>query len=121
MPLFSPQNTLILVALADELPRSLVPDWRIVYTGVGKVNAAIQVSPECAAGGMLARVRDGDQVTVDAESGTLTVDVPEDELAAREPAAMPDSRFGTGRELFQGFRGRVTSAEEGASSLELTP
>ena len=48
MPLFSPQNTLILVALADELPRSLVPDWRIVYTGVGKVNATITIEREIA-------------------------------------------------------------------------
>ena len=48
MPLFSPQNTLILVALADELPRSLLPDWRIVYTGVGKVNAAITIEREIA-------------------------------------------------------------------------
>ena len=48
MPLFSPQNTLILVALADELPRSLLPDWRIVYTGVGKVNAAFTIEREIA-------------------------------------------------------------------------
>ena len=49
MPLFSPQNTLIVVALADELPRSLLADWRIAYTGVGKVNAAITIEREIAA------------------------------------------------------------------------
>jgi adenosylhomocysteine nucleosidase len=33
-------NTVILVALKDELPISLLPGWNIQYTGVGKVNAA---------------------------------------------------------------------------------
>jgi len=41
MPLFDPMDTLILVALEDELPHHLLPDWRIIYTGVGKVNAAL--------------------------------------------------------------------------------
>lgn len=43
MTRFNPKDTLILVALEDELPRHLLPDWRIVYTGVGKVNAALEV------------------------------------------------------------------------------
>ena len=33
-------NTVILVALKDELPINLLPGWNIQYTGVGKVNAA---------------------------------------------------------------------------------
>ncbi len=33
------ENTLILVALEDELPREVLPEWNINYTGVGKVNA----------------------------------------------------------------------------------
>ena len=44
--LFQPENTLILVALQDELPRSLLPHWRIAYTGVGKVNAALTAERE---------------------------------------------------------------------------
>jgi adenosylhomocysteine nucleosidase len=34
-------NTLIVVALEDELPSQLVAGWNVLYTGVGKVNAAI--------------------------------------------------------------------------------
>lgn len=34
-------NTLIVVALEDELPSALVAGWNVLYTGVGKVNAAI--------------------------------------------------------------------------------
>ena len=37
----TPGNTLIVVALEDELPEYMVPGWKVVYTGVGKVNAAI--------------------------------------------------------------------------------
>ena len=37
----SSTNTLIIVALEAELPRELLPTWRIVYSGVGKINATI--------------------------------------------------------------------------------
>lgn len=37
-------NTLILVAIRDELPKDLLPGWNIQYTGVGKVNAAYQAT-----------------------------------------------------------------------------
>ena len=40
----TPKNTLIVVALEDELPAQLVPGWSILYTGVGKINAAIKVT-----------------------------------------------------------------------------
>ena len=48
----------------------------------GKVPAAIHCTPEAAAGGPLARVRDGDVVRLDAETGRLEVDV---DLGEREP------------------------------------
>ena len=37
-------ETLIIVALEDECPRDLLAGWRVVYTGVGKVNALIGLS-----------------------------------------------------------------------------
>lgn len=36
-----PDNTLLVVALEDELPSHWVPGWNVLYTGVGKVNASI--------------------------------------------------------------------------------
>ena len=30
------KNTVILVALEQELPKSYLPGWKIIYTGVGK-------------------------------------------------------------------------------------
>lgn len=41
MTSFNPETTLLVVALESELPRDLAFGWQIVYSGVGKVNAAI--------------------------------------------------------------------------------
>ncbi|OUU18514.1 MAG: 5'-methylthioadenosine nucleosidase [Crocinitomicaceae bacterium TMED45] len=37
------EECVILVALQDELPESLLPEWNIVYTGVGKINATMSI------------------------------------------------------------------------------
>ena len=37
--MFTNDSTVILVALKDELPVEMLPDWRVIYTGVGKINA----------------------------------------------------------------------------------
>ena len=42
--MFDKKNTVILVAIEEELPQKLIPEWKIIYTGVGKVNAAISIS-----------------------------------------------------------------------------
>ena len=63
---------------------ALVTDGRMSGAS-GKVPAAIHLTPEAAIGGPLARVRDGDTITVDADAGTLTVHVRDDEFAARTP------------------------------------
>ena len=41
MTRFDPRTTLLVVALENELPNQLAVGWQIVYSGVGKVNAAI--------------------------------------------------------------------------------
>ncbi|WP_067458059.1 phosphogluconate dehydratase [Actinomadura macra] len=93
---------------------ALVTDGRMSGAS-GAVPAAIHVSPEAAAGGALARVRDGDVVRLDADKGLLEVLVPDEEFAAREPeGAAPVEWAGTGRELFESFRSAVGPAERGA-------
>lgn len=42
--MFSKSKTIILVALEDELPKKYLPTWHIIYTGVGKINAAYSLS-----------------------------------------------------------------------------
>ena len=63
-----------------------ISDARMSGTAYGTV--ILHVSPEAAAGGPLGLVRTGDLITVDLANRTLSMDVPDDELAARqEPAA----------------------------------
>ena len=85
----------------------------------GKVLAAIHLTPEAAAGGAIARLRDGDLVHIDAEAGALDVRVDEDEWQARVPvfARGEGSHSGMGRELFALMRKQAGTAEEGACSL----
>ncbi|WP_173095249.1 phosphogluconate dehydratase [Actinomadura verrucosospora] len=95
---------------------ALVTDGRMSGAS-GAVPAAIHVSPEAAAGGPLARVRDGDVVRLDADKGLLEVLVPDEEFDARIPSAAAPSAgesTGTGRELFEVFRRSVGAAELGA-------
>jgi phosphogluconate dehydratase len=96
---------------------ALVTDGRMSGAS-GKVPAAIHVSPEAAAGGPLARLRDGDVVRLDAVQGTLQALVDAAQWDAREPAAMPQQArqangLGIGRELFAGMRRNAVAAEEG--------
>ena len=86
----------------------------------GKVPAAIHVTPECEAGGPLAKVRDGDVLRLDAVHGSLEALVPAAEWAAR-PLAVRSSMahaHGAGRELFGVLRRAVGAADEGASVFE---
>jgi phosphogluconate dehydratase len=105
-----------LAVLQDEgFHVALVTDGRMSGAS-GKVPAAIHVSPECLAGGELAKVRDGDLIRLDAEAGTLTALVEAAEWAARGAATadLSGNEYGTGRELFASARACVSSAEEGA-------
>ncbi|MDO8441841.1 MAG: phosphogluconate dehydratase [Polaromonas sp.] len=99
---------------------ALVTDGRMSGAS-GKVPAALHVSPEAAAGGPLAKVRDGDVILLDSVAGILQVKVPDDAWAARQPATMPEALcisngLGMGRELFAGMRRHALTAEEGALS-----
>jgi len=81
----------------------------------GKVPAAIHVAPEAVEDGPIARLRDGDVLRVDGETGALEV---LDEAVLERPAAPADltgNRHGTGRELFAAFRAAVGAADAGAS------
>jgi phosphogluconate dehydratase len=95
---------------------ALVTDGRMSGAS-GKVPAAIHVSPEAAEGGPIARIRDGDMVRVDAETGALDVLVDAAERAARAPvtADLSGNEHGLGREMFAAFRAMVGSAADGAA------
>ena len=85
----------------------------------GAIPAAIHVTPECATGGPLASLRDGDVIRVDGNAGTLEAKVEPGELAAREPHVvdLAPHHAGLGRELFAVMRSQSAGAEEGAASF----
>ncbi|PRY30376.1 phosphogluconate dehydratase [Umezawaea tangerina] len=96
---------------------AIVTDGRMSGAS-GKIPAAIQLTPEAAVGGPLGRVRDGDVVRLDAETGTLEVFVDANELADRPMVDFPadaQAWTGTGRELFAALRRAVGPADRGAS------
>ncbi|WP_151637307.1 phosphogluconate dehydratase [Noviherbaspirillum aerium] len=101
---------------------ALVTDGRMSGAS-GKVPAAIHVSPEVLAGGPLGKVRTGDVIRLDAETGTLQALVPQEEWDRRdiEAADLSASQVGMGRELFALFRNGVSAAEEGAATFGLPP
>jgi len=95
---------------------ALVTDGRMSGAS-GKVPAAIHVTPEAAAGGPLARLRDGDVVRLCARRGELNALVDPAEWSARAPATAPAAGPGFGRELFALMRAGADGAEQGASAM----
>lgn len=111
-----------LAVLQDRGQRiALLTDGRMSGAS-GKVLAAIHVSPEAADAGAIARIRDGDTIRIDADTGTMDALVDAGEWNARAPASAPlqANRTGLGRELFALMRTQVGTAEQGACSLFVT-
>lgn len=97
---------------------ALVTDGRLSGAS-GKVPSAIHVTPEAYDGGLLAKVRNGDLIRVNGQTGELTLLVDEAELAQRAPF-QPDlspQRVGTGREMFGALRENLSGAEQGATCI----
>ncbi len=106
-----------LAVLQDRgLKVALVTDGRMSGAS-GKVPAAIHVSPEASLGGPLARVRDGDLLRVDAQTGKI--DCLEADFDTREAvvADLTANKSGIGRELFEAFRQNVGLASNGAAVI----
>lgn len=90
---------------------ALVTDGRMSGAS-GKVPAAIHLWPEAAAGGPLAKVREGDLITLDAAAGTLEVAADLDGRAAAQKTDRSDEQL-MGRELFARVRGLMAPAGQG--------
>jgi phosphogluconate dehydratase len=91
---------------------ALVTDGRMSGAS-GAIPAAIHVSPGADQDGPLARVRDGDRIILDAESGALDLAVEPAELMKRGRDFMPPPEPGWGRELFEPFRAMAIDPERG--------
>ncbi|MBS0372840.1 MAG: phosphogluconate dehydratase [Proteobacteria bacterium] len=101
---------------------ALVTDGRMSGAS-GKVPAAIHVTPECLAGGPLGRVRDGDVLRLDAETGVLEALVSPVEWDARVGAVADLSahQHGIGRDLFVNARAHAAGAEQGGITFAPYP
>ena len=99
---------------------ALVTDGRMSGAS-GAVPAAIHLTPEAVCGGLLARVRDGDVITLDSYRGVLEAQVEEAVLRARpaHPPELQANQHGMGRELFGTFRQQAGDAEAGALACML--
>lgn len=90
---------------------ALLTDGR--FSGATKGPAVGHVSPEAAAGGPIALVREGDSITVDIDAAVLTLHVEDDELARRRAAwTAPEPRITKG--ALARYAKLVTSADKGA-------
>ena len=97
---------------------ALLTDGRLSGAS-GKVPAAIHVTPEAYDGSLLSKIKNGDMIRVNGQTGEITLLVDETELAKRQPHRfdLSNSHIGYGRELFTIIRENLTSAEEGAVSF----
>jgi dihydroxy-acid dehydratase len=90
---------------------ALVTDGR--FSGATHGLMAGHVSPEAARGGPIAALDDGDMVVIDVEERTLSVELSEDELAARLARwRPPPPRYASG--VFAKYAALVSSASAGA-------
>jgi dihydroxy-acid dehydratase len=90
---------------------ALITDGR--FSGGTRGFCIGHVGPEAAVGGPIALIKDGDIIAIDAEAGTLEIDLSEAEMAQRKKAWKPrltDYRSGA---LFK-YAQAVGSARSGA-------
>jgi dihydroxy-acid dehydratase len=74
---------------------ALITDGR--FSGATRGFCIGHVGPEAALGGPIGLLRDGDMIAIDAEAGTLDVELSEQELEARKKDwTMPEANFGSG-------------------------
>ena len=107
----------VLGALQDQgFAVALITDGRLSGAS-GKVPTAIHMVPEALDGGIIAKIQEGDLITLDADQGQLTLHVDEDQLAARsiDFPDLTENDSGMGRELFRSLRGLLNNAEQGAT------
>jgi dihydroxy-acid dehydratase len=107
--MLSPTSAIIGKGLGDQV--ALITDGR--FSGGSHGFVVGHVSPEAAAGGPLALVRNGDRITIDAVARTLALEVSARELARRRKTLKPPRRV-PARGVLAKYARVVTSASRGA-------
>ena len=94
---------------------ALITDGR--FSGASHGFIVGHVTPEAQLGGPIALIETGDRITVDAESNAITVDLSDDELAARR-AKWQAPPFKATRGTLYKYIKNVKSASEGCVTDE---
>ena len=93
---------------------ALMTDGR--FSGATRGFTAGHVAPEAFVGGPIGLVKEGDIIHFDIPNRTITLEVSEEELAARKAAwSAPEPRYKTG--VFAKYVNTVKSASEGAVTI----
>jgi len=114
------------------MPEMLKPTAAIMGAGLGKDVALItdgrfsggthgfvvgHITPEAQEGGAIALLKDGDTITINAETNTISVDLSDEELAARKADwKQPELKFSKG--VLYKYAKTVSSASEGCVTDE---
>ena len=107
--MLTPTSAIVGMGLSKSV--ALLTDGR--FSGASKGPCVGHVSPEAAAGGPIALIEDGDQITVDIEGGKLELHVSDEELAARREAFVaPAPKHNPG--VLAKYAKLVSSADKGA-------
>jgi phosphogluconate dehydratase len=92
----------------------LITDGRMSGAS-GKVASAIHVTPEAKDGGPIAKIRTGDIIEINCDTGAFNV--LNEAFLEREPSTNSDFTQGLGTELFSMLRSNLSNSEEGASFI----
>ena len=108
--MLAPTSAIIGLGLGDSV--GLITDGRFSGGTYGMVVG--HVSPEAAVGGNLALLQNGDIVTIDADSQSLSVDLTDNELAARRTHWKPPERLANVKGVAAKYAKLVGSSSLGA-------
>jgi dihydroxy-acid dehydratase len=90
---------------------ALITDGR--FSGATRGAAIGHISPEAAAGGLIAYIEEGDMITIDIPSRQISLDVSDEEMEVRRSRFVPRSRSSlTG--YLKRYAAMVSSADSGA-------
>jgi dihydroxy-acid dehydratase len=107
--MLTPTSLIMGMGLGEKV--ALVTDGR--FSGATRGACVGHVSPEAAEGGPIGLVQDGDAITIDVEARTLTVDVPDAELARRRETFRPRKKE-VASSWLRRYAHLVTNAANGA-------
>ena len=114
------------------MPEMLKPTSAIMGAGLGKDVALItdgrfsggthgfvvgHITPEAQVGGTIALLKDGDIINIDAESNTINVELPDEEISARRNSWQPPQLKKKSGILYK-YAKLVSTASEGCVTDE---